>query len=227
MTNIERRYTLVPVELRARGDKRAIGGYAAVFSRLSQNLGGFVEQVAPTFFNKSRGDGWPDVLARYNHDDNMLLGTTGGGTLRLSIDDTGLLYDVDPPQARADIVELVERGDVRKSSFAFRLFTEGDDWTMSDQGYPLRTLVSGQLVDVAPVNMPAYTDTSASTRAEGALESLARKMDAQIDEVRKLADANDLRKFFVKTGGGVKPPKAKDFGPAALLAIKAKAEPAV
>ena len=225
MTNIERRYTLVPVELRARGEKRAIGGYAAVFNRLSQNLGGFVEQVAPAFFNKSRGDGWPDVLARYNHDDNMLLGTTGGGTLRLSVDETGLLYDVDPPVARSDIVELVERGDVRKSSFAFRLFTDGDDWSMSDQGYPLRTLVSGQLVDVAPVNMPAYTDSSVGMRADGALESLAHKMNAPIDEVRKLADANELRKFFVRTGGDPRPPKAKDFGPAALLAIKARSTP--
>lgn len=227
MTNIERRYTLVPVELRARADKRAIGGYAAVFSRLSQNLGGFVEQVAPTFFNKSRGDGWPDVLARYNHDDNMLLGTTAGRTLRLEIDDTGLLYDVDPPAARADIVELVERGDVRKSSFAFRLFKDGDEWTMSDQGYPLRTLVSGQLVDVAPVNMPAYSDTSAAMRSDGALESLSRKMNAPLDEVRKLADENELRRFFVRTGTGPKPQKAKIFGPAALLELQAKETPAV
>lgn len=228
MTNIERRYTLVPVELRARAaDKRSIGGYAAVFNRLSQNLGGFVEQVAPTFFNKSRGDGWPDVLARYNHDDNMLLGTTSGRTLRLEIDDTGLLYEVDPPQARSDIVELVERGDVGKSSFAFRLYTEGDDWSMSDQGYPLRTLVSGQLVDVAPVNMPAYSDTSVAARADGALESLANRMNASLDEVRKLAEQNELRKFFIKTGSGPKPQKAKVFGPAALLEVMEKAEPAV
>lgn len=226
MTNIERRYTLVPVELRARGDKRAIGGYAAVFNRLSQNLGGFVEQVAPTFFNKSRGDGWPDVLARYNHDDNMLLGTTGGGTLRLQLDDTGLLYEADPPQARQDVVELVERGDVRKSSFAFRLFKDGDEWTMSDQGYPLRTLISGQLVDVAPVNMPAYSDTSAAMRADGALESLSRKMNAPLDEVRKLADQNELRRFFVRSDGP-KPQKAKVFGPAALLELQAKEQPAV
>ena len=50
MSEIERRYTLVPVELRANAGRRAIGGYAAVFKRMSQNLGGFVEQVMPTFF---------------------------------------------------------------------------------------------------------------------------------------------------------------------------------
>jgi len=223
MSNIERRYTLVPVELRARGERQSIGGYAATFNKLSQNLGGFVERVAPTFFNKSRGDGWPDVLARYNHDDNMLLGTTGGGTLRLSVDDTGLMYEVDPPVARADIVELVERGDVRKSSFAFRLFSEGDDWGMSDQGYPLRTLISGQLVDVAPVNLPAYMDSSVGMRGvEAALDSLASKMEADPAEVRRLAEENELRRFFVRTDGGPAAPKTEMFGAEALLALQAK-----
>jgi HK97 family phage prohead protease len=137
-----------------------IGGYAAKFDRLSQNLGGFVERIAPGFFNKSRGDGWPGVVARYNHDDNQLLGTSRAGTLRLGVDEVGLTYAVDLPQARADVYELVQRGDVAQSSFAFVVFEE--DWSMTDQNFPLRTLVSGQLRDVAPVNTPAYEDTSVS-----------------------------------------------------------------
>jgi len=188
-TNIERRYTAGRVELRARGDsKRTIGGYAAKFNRPSQNLGGFVEVVAPTFFNKSRGDGWPDVLARYNHDDNMLLGTTAAGTLRLDLDAEGLPYEVDLPQSRGDVFELVERGDVNKSSFAFIVFE--DEWGTTDQGFPQRTLITGALRDVAPVNTPAYLDTSAGLR------SLAEAFDADFEEVRKLASANELTRFF-------------------------------
>jgi hypothetical protein len=219
MSDIERRYTPVVVEARAKGDRHSIGGYAAVFDRPSQNLGGFIEVVRSSFFNKSRGDGWPDVLARYNHDDNMLLGTTGGGTLRLEVDEQGLLYDVDLPAARADVYELVERGDVRKSSFAFRVFNDGDEWVLSDQGYPQRNLLSGQLVDVAPVNLPAYLDTSVDARS-AAYASLARKMNASPEEVAKLAQENELRKFFITTNGA---PKLKVFGPAALLELKAKA----
>jgi HK97 family phage prohead protease len=217
MSEIERRYTLVPVELRANGERRAIGGYAAVFKRMSQNLGGFVEQVMPTFFNKSRGDGWPDVLCRYNHDDNMLLGTTGGGTLRLQIDETGLSYDVDPPAARQDIVELVQRGDVRKSSFAFKVHKGGDEWVQSDQGYPLRSLHSGQLVDVAPVNIPAYVDSSAGLR------SLAEHFEADFEEVRKLAGENELRKFFVRTDGTG--PRKPLTGAQALIALQSRPDP--
>jgi HK97 family phage prohead protease len=212
MGETERRYTKVLVEVRGGSDsgKLAIGGYAAKFDRMSQNLGGFVERIAPGFFNKSRGDGWPGVVARYNHDDNMLLGTIGGGTLRLGLDEVGLGYEIDLPQARADVHELVQRGDVRQSSFAFVSFE--DEWTSTDQGFPLRTLVSGRLIDVAPVNTPAYEDTSVGLR------SLAEKFHAPLEEVRALAEANELTRFFKRTDG----PSAnhKNSAHAALARVK-------
>jgi HK97 family phage prohead protease len=192
MTEAERRFTSVRVEIRAGAkDSMTIGGYAAKFARMSQNLGGFVEQIDPAFFNKSRGDGWPGVVARYNHDDNMLLGTSGAGTLSLSVDEVGLGYDVALPTSRGDVYELVQRGDVRQSSFAFIAFE--DDWTTTDQGFPLRTLVSGRLLDVAPVNTPAYEDTSVGLR------SLAEKFHADLDEVRTMAKANELIRFFKRS----------------------------
>lgn len=196
MTDAERRFTSVRVEVRAgSNEKMTIGGYAAKFNRMSQNLGGFVEQIDPRFFNGSRGDGWPDVIARYNHDDMSLLGTSRAGTLRLSTDDVGLVYDVDLPSSRADVFELVGRGDVNKSSFAF--IAAEDDWGVTDQGFPLRTLVSGRLIDVAPVNTPAYLDTDTGLRnVEVGLRSLAKKFDAPIEEVRKLAEGDELIRFF-------------------------------
>lgn len=216
MADFERRFTsyfemggqALVVELRAKEQMR-IGGYAAVFNRLSQNLGGFVEKVAPGFFNKSRGDGWPRVSARYNHDSNMILGTTGSGTLRLSVDDVGLDYEVDLPNSRADIAELVGRGDVRQSSFAFRVFE--DEWDTTDQNFPMRILHSGQLVDVAPVNDPAYIETTAAFR------SFAVHFAASPEEVRAAVDADDLRRFFTKTGKN--PPPKKTLGPQARAFI--------
>lgn len=207
MNDTERRFTSVPVEIRTGAESYTIGGYAAKFDRMSQNLGGFVERIAPGFFNKSRGDGWPGVVARYNHDDNMLLGTSGAGTLRLGVDEIGLTYDVDLPAARADVHELVQRGDVRQSSFAFTVFE--DDWTTTDQGFPLRTLISGRLHDVAPVNTPAYDDTTVGLR------SLANKFDAPFEEVRKLAADGELRKFFVRTDQ----PQTPAAGASAHLAL--------
>lgn len=165
------------IEIRVRADRvefrdaaagsAAVGvlaGYAAVYERLSQNLGGFVEKVAHGAFAQSLADNNP-VLARYNHDDNQLLGTTEAETLRVSSDETGLPYDVDLPDTSVgrDVAVLAKRGDVRYSSFAFR--TLEDAWSVTDQGFPLRTLLKVQLVDVAPVNNPAYRDTSVGMRS--------------------------------------------------------------
>jgi len=198
MTDAERRFTSVRVEVRTgSNDKMTIGGHAAKFNRMSQNLGGFVEQIDPRFFNGSRGDGWPDVVARYNHDQNMVLGTSNAGTLRLSVDNVGLMYDADLPSSRADVYELVTRGDVNKSSFAFIALE--DDWGVTDQGFPMRTLLSGRLIDVAPVNTPAYVDTSVGLR------SLARKFDAPLEEVRKLAEGDGLIRFFKRSDKQAEP----------------------
>jgi HK97 family phage prohead protease len=193
----ERRITPVRVEVRS-GDTRTIGGYAAKFNAPSQNLGGFREFIAPGAFNRAASQGWQGagsgVVARYNHDDNYLLGNSASGTLRLALDDTGLRYEVDTPNARADVFELIQRGDVRQSSFAF--MADDDDWTADESGFPVRTLLQVRLFDVAPVNTPAYLDTSVGLR------SLARKFDASYDEVRTMAERNELSRFFKRSDGG-------------------------
>lgn len=185
----ERRFTPVPVETRARPGNKTIGGYAAVFDRPSLNLGGFKERIAGGAFNRSRSQGWTGVVARYNH--AHLLGTTASGRVRLGTDDVGLTYEVDVPEARSDVYELVERGDVRHSSFRF--IADADDWQVDDTGFPQRTLVQVRLLDVGPVDEPAYPETTVGLR------SLARKFDASFDEVRSLAATGELRRFFSRT----------------------------
>ena len=64
---------------------------------------------------------------------------------------------------------------------------------MSDQGYPLRTLISGRLIDVAPVCEPAYPDSTVGLR------SLAKHLGVPYEDVAKLSKENELRKFFVRT----------------------------
>ncbi|WP_159702462.1 HK97 family phage prohead protease [Arthrobacter sp. 18067] len=196
MRDLEKRHISQPVEFRATdGGLGVLTGYAAVFNRMSQNLGGFVEQVDPAAFNKSIAD-QVRVLARYNHDDNHLLGTTDAATLRLEIDGTGLRYEVDLPDTSSgrDVAALAKRGDLVKSSFAFR--TVSDDWGLTPEGFPLRTLLAVQLVDVAPVNNPAYLDTTTGMRslAERLHMDVAQVRDAEPEELRKLIlGPNDSR----------------------------------
>jgi hypothetical protein len=163
---VERRYVVVPVEYRAskNGGPGVLAGYAAKFGTDSEYMG-FIETIAPGAFTKTLSES-PRVMCRYNHEDSFLLGTTEASTLRLSVDDTGLLYEVDLPdtQAGRDVATLAARGDVRYSSFAF--CTIKDEWMYDAETCAERRILREvQLVDVAPVNSPAYLDTSTALRA--------------------------------------------------------------
>jgi hypothetical protein len=149
------------------------------------------------------------------------------------VDGTGLAYDVEPPQSRQDILEYCQRGDIRHSSFAFRIFPGGDEWGVSDFNYPMRTLVSVQLVDVAPVLDPAYPDSTAAARAlNGAVESLSNWVQGDPEEVRSRLDEGRAMEFFKRTDniGPAKPaqravPKTAVLsGAQAMLALQVNME---
>lgn len=152
------------IEQRADG-RAAIVGYAAVYNRLSLDLGGFREEILPGAFDKilSRQRGKSDVVALFNHDSNIVLGRSSSGTLELSSDDKGLRYVVTPPVSRADVLELIQRRDVRGSSFAFTVESKNESFRTGEDGKAIRQIreVSG-LYDVGPVLVPAYPATSAS-----------------------------------------------------------------
>lgn len=173
------------VEERA-GGKTVITGYAAVYDRLSLELpGNFRERIMPGAFDKvlARQRGKQDVVAVFNHDNNIILGRTSSGTLELSSDAKGLRYEVTPPATRADIVELIARRDVRGSSFAFTVGTGGDAWSSDEKG-SIRSVreVSG-LFDVGPVVNPAYPDSS----VQAALRSYEAWMETQ--NVKEIVEA--------------------------------------
>lgn len=221
MREIEARHLPGVVEFRASDNGVGVlEGYAAVYNRLSQNLGGFVEQVHPDAFRKSLADNVP-VVARLNHQDNGLLGTTEAGTLRLSSDGTGLRYSVDLPDTTTgrDVAALAKRGDLRFSSFAFR--TISDEWGTTPDDFPLRTLTGVQLMDVAPVVSPAYRDTTTGLR------SLAEHLHMELEEVRAIANAGDLRKLLVVQDTGARDTSGEPAGqsethPDLLIAFRTK-----
>jgi len=168
------------VESRADG-RAVIIGYAAVYHRLSLDLGGFREEILPGAFdkilNRQRGKG--DVVALFNHDSNIVLGRSSSGTLELSSDDKGLKYVVTPPVSRADVLELIQRRDVRGSSFAFTVDKSGEGFRQGEDGKAIRQIreVSG-LYDVGPVLVPAYPATSASVAMRSYEAWLAQQVPA-------------------------------------------------
>ena len=88
MTIERRTIELEPVEVRSEGDALVAVGYAYRFNRLSQNLGGFVENIAPGAGKKSSQES--DIRGLFNHDPNLVLGRNRAGTLEFEEDDEGL-----------------------------------------------------------------------------------------------------------------------------------------
>ena len=94
----ERRFTSRKVEVRSESeDRKQIVGYGAVFESKSEDLGGFVEIIERGAFDDVLND---DVRALFNHDNNIILGRSISGTLKLSVDDVGLRYEIDPPDTQ-------------------------------------------------------------------------------------------------------------------------------
>jgi HK97 family phage prohead protease len=167
--------------LEERGDGRMVfRGLAAVFNSLSQDLGGFREILLPGAFDgvlsrRQDGPGRPsaaskregDCIACWNHDPGQLLGRTSSGTLRLSADDVGLRFEIDPPdtQLARDLISLTRRSDVFGASFAFTVDFADESFETTEEG-TVRTIraVSG-LYDISLVTNPAYMATETSVRS--------------------------------------------------------------
>lgn len=178
---MERRFadTSVSVETRAGETKPTkIVGYAAKFYRENdpgteyQLFPGLAERIGETAFTRAIEER-DDVRALFNHDPRSILGRLPAGTLKLSVDDVGLRYEIDPPdtQAGRDAITSIQRGDVDGSSFAFTV--KRASW-VEEEDRDVRVLDDVQLYDVGPVTYPAYESATTGVRsAEDSAEIIA------------------------------------------------------
>jgi len=167
----ERRFQQGACELRnADTDNPTITGYAAVFYRADEPGSEFalgadiVERIMPGAFDAIAAD---DVRALFNHDSNHVLGRSTSGTLKLTVDDKGLRYDIDLPdtQLARDLRTSIERGDISGSSFAFTI-PEGGQEYREEGDHVVREVRAVTLYDVGPVTYPAYEASTSHARSE-------------------------------------------------------------
>jgi HK97 family phage prohead protease len=155
ITNKEvRTFNVSDIEVRNDDGKNVVVGYGAVFNSESNDLGGFVEYIAPGAFDGRLED---DVRFLINHD-GLPLARTTNNTLRLSVDERGLKYEADMPDTTLanDLMTLLRNGTISQSSFAFTV--EEDTWENVD-GRNIRTINKvSRLYDVSSVTYPAYSE---------------------------------------------------------------------
>jgi HK97 family phage prohead protease len=123
-------------------------------------------------------------------------------TLSLAGDEHGLKAGI--TLADNDIANrvytLVERGDLRGMSFAFRTIGESEDWwSETEDGWPLRELRKGRLFDVSVVVDPAYLDTEVQARSAAKALSMGanlplRELIPAFERRSLLSAVTELRK---------------------------------
>lgn len=172
-------------------------GYAARFGVNSLKMDDFYERIDPEAFSivtERRGRKSPlETRALFNHDPNHVLGRFPS-TLRMKVDEHGLRYEIKMPESRRDLIESIERGDIRGSSFSFIVSPGGEEWSV-EEGRSIRTVRSiASLIDVGPVTFPAYPDASVSAarrsydeymKARGRKASVIRELRSVKSEIEQ------------------------------------------
>lgn len=193
---IQRRFlpaSIAPVKIQKRADgAQVIAGYAAVFYNpgdpgtqyeLWPNV---YERVLPGAFDRAVRE-QDDARGLFNHDPDNLLGRVSSGTMKLSVDQRGLLYEIaidpeDPDHKR--VMRKIERGDLTGSSFSF--IAEQQSWHENADN-DVRQLRSVRLIDAGPVTYPAYEASTTGLRAEGNIEEVKASLATWKAEQRRAA----------------------------------------
>ena len=158
-------------------DGRTIECYAVVFNERSEvmldwsvehGVRRFVEVIEPSAIDEallSRSD----IKATAEHNRERLLAryNKGKGTLALSLDEHGMKYRFEAPNTNDGnfAVEMIQRGDIGGSSFAFRVKETDTTWKKEGETW-VRTIhkISG-LYDVTITTDPAYSQTEVTVRS--------------------------------------------------------------
>jgi len=175
-------------EVRAIGSSRNVEGFGIVFNSESNDLGGFTEVILPEAM-----DGVierSDVLALMNHDINrgvLARSTKGHGSLKLSITGKGVKYAFEAPSFDLgnELVEGIRRGDIKASSFAFKIANGGSRMERRSNGSYLRTISQfAEISDMSPCYREAYEDTSVALRSLEEFRNIEKSDLLELEEVK-------------------------------------------
>lgn len=194
MMEKEIRQITTNVEIRDNtGDNQThLCGYALKFDTWSQNLGGFIETLSRDCLKDTD---MSNVVYTFNHDMDKPIArnniANGPGSLKLTVDDTGLFFDAIPTDTTyaRDLVTNMRAGVIDKCSFAFSLDhnnKDADTWDFSDKSCAKRTInkING-LYDVSSVTTPAYLNTDCGVRSLEEHKKLIETKEQEQQEIRK------------------------------------------
>lgn len=187
------------IEIRTIEDSRKIEGVSIVFNALSNDLGGFREQIIPEAVEGVIEQS--DIFFLYNHTSDrgfLARSRNGSGSLQTEVREDGVYFSFDAPRTALgdEVLEYLKRGDVNQCSFAFAV--EADKWEKQEDGMYIRTITKfKKLYDMSLVDNPAYSQTSACARF------------AEIKEEERLANERAMKEAEERAAAEALEAKAK------------------
>lgn len=163
---------------------RTLSGYGIVFNSDSEVMGDFTERILPTALD---GIEFNDVVATFNHNVDNILGRMPE-TLQLEKNQRGVKYSIKLPNTTVanDLFENIRMGNVKGSSFTFKIASGGDSWEKRGEMYERTISKIERVWEMGPVVMPAYPKTTVKIRdIQSMFEESERK---QFEEKLKLQE---------------------------------------
>lgn len=171
---------------REAGGKRYLEGYFAVFNEPYQVFDGWIETIERGAFARYLASG-KDSKVLWNHDSNIVLGSTENRTATLREDEIGLWGSVEINEGDQEAINAyarVSRGDVNRCSFGFEIARQ-EEWWDDDGMYRTKITEVDPLYEVSPCTFPAYTATSISARNREQLDKAKEKYKQAQEEKRE------------------------------------------
>lgn len=176
---------------------RTIQGYGSVFGKQSRILYDvdkkqfFIETIERSAITDELVRSC-DIKALIEHNKQRMLARSnmGAGSLLLSVDDYGLAYKFDAPNTPDGdyAIEMIKRGDLFGSSFAFWTDEKKNVTYERKDGVLFRKVHKiDRLFDIAIVADPAYFGTDVTVRSLSEIEP---------KDIEYIKQINNLRKFI-------------------------------
>ena len=181
----ERILKIKNAKIREEGGKRYLEGYFAVFNEPYKVFDGWVEMIERGAFARYLASG-EDTKVLWNHDTNLVLGSTANGTASLREDEAGLFGSVeinDQDQDALNAYARIARGDVDGCSFGFDIAPQ-EEWWDDDGVYRTKITEVNPLYEVSPCTFPAYKATSISARNKETLDKAKERFE-QAQEIKR------------------------------------------
>lgn len=191
--------TLTDVEVRTtEGKPSEIFGYGAVFnsdSMVMRTSRGekFIERIERGAFDHLLDDN--GIMILFNHDANFPL-ARNKRSATIGADETGLWYSFEPPTSPMgqNIQESIRRGDVKTSSFSFKVSEQNEHWEIRKGEPSIRTIKKfDKVFDLGPVTFEAYPDTMVITRNYSVFDDYKKDL-AEMDLVAMKLQLNSKTK---------------------------------